>query len=102
MNIRQRLTRPYFHKVTMSIQHVRGSGSISDQGGQSHDQFSDDSAGAEEQILEFLLEHFGLVEFQARMVLASLIRSGEDIRVLALGIQNGDDSAIDQVELFIA
>ena len=84
----------------MSIHQVTGSLQISDQGDQRR-QFFDDSAELELQILEYLLRHRELTELQAREVLASLINAGEDIRGLALGIQNGDIRAIGQIELYI-
>jgi hypothetical protein len=85
----------------MPIHHVGNAGNISGYSEQNQNHFSDDSSEAEQQIMEFLLEHFELTELQARKTLALLIRYGEDIRKLALGIQNGEGIAIDQIALYI-
>jgi hypothetical protein len=85
----------------MPIYHVGGSNGISDQGGKNQNEFSDDSAEAEEQIFEFLLQHFQLTAQQARRTLASLIDSGENLMELALELELGDTNAIDQIAHYV-
>ena len=85
----------------MPIYHVGSSGGISDQGERNQNQFSGDSADAEEQLIKFLLIHFELTEQQARKTLSLLIDSGEDIEQLAQGIENCDERTISKIELYI-
>jgi hypothetical protein len=85
----------------MPIYQVGSSNGISDQGGNNQNQFSDDSSDAEDQIFEFLIQHFHLTEQQAKRAIVLLIDSGENLIDLASGIEVGDTNAIDRLEPYI-
>lgn len=85
----------------MPIYHVGGANGISDHGGNNPHDFSDDTSEAEDQIIEFLIQHFQLTDQQARRALALIIDSGENLVELALGIELGDTNAIYKIEHYI-
>jgi hypothetical protein len=85
----------------MSIRGVGGIGRIFDHGSHNPDQFSDDSSEAEQLIFEFLLQHFKLTDQQSRNTIIALVDAGENLFILAQGVDISDDAVIRKIESYI-
>lgn len=85
----------------MSIDYLNNTGAIDGFNEHQAEQYSNEDLEAEKTILDYLETQHNVGTVQARAIIASLCRAGVNLMKLARGLIKNDQSAINQITVFI-